>query len=134
MKNQREIKFRAWDKINNQWWSDGFTISEDGKIMLLDNDNKYVEMENQDDYVLFQYTGLKDSKGVEIYEGDILDITSNNSAGNIMPNKYEVRYFCDGFKLVLKGYEEDIYNNLGEMPNGNTEVIGNIYQNPEKLK
>jgi uncharacterized phage protein (TIGR01671 family) len=59
----REIKFRAWDTelsimgvpftpFDSQFLSSGGTFSE-GTIFM-------------------QYTGLKDSKGVEIYEGDVV--------------------------------------------------------------
>lgn len=115
----REIKFRVFNK-EDKLLTQPHAISED--------------IINNPDLIVMQFTGLKDKNGKEIYEGDIIHISETNSAKTILPAKYEVKYFCDGFKMVLHGFEDDIYNNLGEMPNGFTEVIGNIYETPELLK
>ena len=54
----REIRFRAWYK------SDALMIDNEsfGGSIPFSNTN----------YILMQYTGLKDKNGKEIYEGDIL--------------------------------------------------------------
>ena len=61
----REIKFRAWDNKQNKMRNDGFSIYYDGSIQFADS------IESKD-FILMQYTGLKDKNGKEIYEGDIL--------------------------------------------------------------
>ena len=67
-----------------------------------------------------QYTGLHDSKGVEIYEGDIL---RNEYSGWVA----SVQWFNSGFWC-------ETYNKTHEMPNEDMRVvIGNIHENTELL-
>ena len=63
-----------------------------------------------------QYTGLKDEKGTEIYEGDVV---SNEAPGGFRgPMVVEWVDDCFGFNLYS---------------GGKYTVIGNIYENPELL-
>jgi uncharacterized phage protein (TIGR01671 family) len=91
----------------------------------------------KDKCVLMQYTGLKDKNGVEIYEGDILKIS------NISILRCEFRNGC--FVLVhikeFAGVENLLWGNLGRLYDAGmndifelTEIIGNIYENPELLE
>ena len=64
----REIKFRAWHKEAREY-CEGTTANmfrwlEDGKPIILE-----------------QYTGLKDKNGVEIYDGDLLNVFFTSSNG-----------------------------------------------------
>lgn len=91
--------------------------------------------ENEND-VIMQFTGLLDKNGTKIFEGDIVASTYNpyNDERVITKNSVvtwgELRssYYDDligaGFNLPY-GAEEDL---------SNSEVIGNIHQNPELLK
>lgn len=107
----REILFRG-KKVDNEEWIEGYLyrISEKMNpfIMLPDRKGESYEVESK---TVGQYTGLTDSNSKKIFEGDIM-----RSAGNIVQ-------FCeDGF--CING---DCSLGLWKK----TEIIGNIYDNPE---
>ena len=121
---KREIKFRAWMKI----WDEDEPIkgkmfyqilpSGDLKtwIIAFDNDDKYDgDFTVGKDIELMQYTGIKDKNGKEIYEGDILSFV-----GDKLIAEYDGLYTMDTNQEITPHMER-------------TEIIGNIYENPELL-
>lgn len=113
----REIKFRGWYKTRQCMWDGGFSVSQDGLEIYNDNleDISY-------HLILMQYTGLKDKNGKEIYEGDIV----RGKAGSVG----QVKWIGSGLTIVgYMGYDDTHHWGFDET----TEVIGNIYENPELL-
>lgn len=110
----REIKFKIWNSKEkcmsriltiNQLIFNGYSIKED--------------------QIILQFTGLKDSKGLDIYEGDI--ITSDT--GFLMFISWSdgsLRWEC------LSCYTQEFVENLSTFGN-EREIFGNIYQHPELL-
>lgn len=76
------------------------------------------------DYILMQCTGLKDSKGTEIYEGDVIrTMNADMLLRAVVWHEPTATYHLNGYPLGL------ILGGTGEY-----EVVGNIYENPELLK
>lgn len=148
----RQFKFRVWDIAKNKFINP-FVFERDdyykttgmvlldlnGKIRITDyscgnGDNSassvYSEIDNPDKYVIQQYTGFTDSKGNEIYEGDILK--------NLTPHKYSSDIF------IVKWTEFTPSDDMGVGGVGfvlpwffcmfKPEVIGNIYEHEHLLK
>jgi len=117
----REIKFRAWD---------GYNINYD--LYEQHGYNGNIEINDCLAYIdnLMQYTGLKDKNGVEIYEGDILSLSRCSQ------NEYKVGFIEGAFCLCfINGIWKNHYaldmNYIQRSLKKKSEVIGNIYENPE---
>lgn len=120
MKKQREIRFRAWD--------------EAGRKMIVQNDydayDKHMTWQGAVyekgrllPYTLLQFTGIKDRKGKEIYEGDIVRLDSWD------PSIYQIAFDRGAFYIANADRHE-----VGDIKYvEQCEVLGNIYENPELL-
>lgn len=132
MANSRVLKFRAWDIRNEVMFTQKPKQLLSVFLHLIEQDT----IEGGEKFELMQYTGLKDSKGVEIYEGDI---THAKDAKTIFKVVFDKGTF--GFAIHHTHDKEIASNPNGMLPmhsvlaNGgnNFEVIGNIYQNKELL-
>ena len=113
----RELKFRAWDtqmKIFSYagWGSKTFAI--------------FAKRTNCQRYIITQFTGLIDKEGVEIYEGDLMQIGGyRNYVGWLLNDDQD-----NGFWMFNKSNEP-----IHALDTGYQfyEIIGNIYENSELL-
>lgn len=143
----REIKFRAWDEENKNMieWHDEFFYDTSPVT-------RYSRSFDKLDYPIMQYTGLKDSNGAEIYEGDIIQTTDiDNTVCRTVVNFDQGAYWI-GFwqncqpKVIEEtnsgGYWDEVEL---EVPDGELlyfvlqynldfKVIGNVYENPELIR
>ena len=134
----RQIKFRVWDKRQKEWFPIKNAIClvlnpESTDLCLLTKQGPYpIPQTGQEDgglnrYILEQFTGLLDSEGKEIYEGDILFHKNENQFVRV---EFSNGAFCfyglnkrhpeEGFVLTSE-YEPEII------------ISGNVHQNPELL-
>ena len=123
----RELKFRAY--FNDQM-SHPFTLGEavcwpDGKVSTANRVGK-----------IRQYAEIKDVKGLEIYDGDILLCPDFDGYNDFCSDANAVIEYCPQNMQwivtagsVSKDANAWVYDDLTT----EFEVIGNIYENPELL-
>lgn len=123
----KEIKFRVWDKTFKMMLSPELVDIDfnEGKIEVttdtLRNDEVYTD--EIKDFVLMQYTNLKDKNEKEIYEGDILKCKVDGGGEVTLYVKYDL----GEYRVVKKGkWEDNLYDYLYFY---DVEVVGNIYEN-----
>ncbi|WP_338950134.1 YopX family protein [Fusobacterium nucleatum] len=123
----REIKFRAWLKEKKII----------GKVLGIDILHKEIYFSNENincyeytefkDIELMQYTGLKDMREKEIYEGDIVKLRANHGIG-------VVKYYDEWGAFVVEYIKSKPLAVLGmNYYKENIEILGNIYENSELL-
>jgi uncharacterized phage protein (TIGR01671 family) len=122
----KEIKFKAWDKefkqivdITGINWMNGTC-----QLTRQASDEYWHKIE---DFILMEYTGLKDKNGVEIYKGYI--VTTNTGKNMVIG-------WSDRFASFVIEREDWVFQHyFGEsMESEDCEIVGDIYQNPELLK
>ena len=124
--SEREILFRGkiieLCKYQGQWL-EGFFGSDNGKTFIAIQNENGLNGYFCDSKTVGQYTGLTDKDGTRIFEGDVI----KHRGENFIVNWDEE---CAGFYPF---YDQDNpigYGVIGE----ESEVIGNIHDNPELLK
>ena len=127
------FKFRFWDKETK-------TMQKSPKIEL--RQGMTLDTIFDDDRVIFmQCTGLKDKNSKLIYEGDIVQTTFGDNSKIIFYVIWSNENALFNGKIIKKGKtnafcinEDYLYYLLANGIDEKTEVIGNIYENPELLK
>lgn len=131
-------KFRIWHNLRKEWLFGyellgGFSLL--GETVLL-GELGTLRLEELNDLVVMQSTGLLDENGIEIYEHDIVDCASADSI-----DRYVVEYDkelaawtlvnVDGFTLGGHTYHGgELLHAIGH---DMLDVVGNVYQHPELL-
>ena len=130
----REIKFRAWSSGRKEM-TEVENINFKGNAVYLIS--KYLRLvANLDETELMQYTGLQDENGVDIYEGDIINLSYEYFDGHFRDNEIVGKVCFEGssFRISYKKYDEIREWRIDEPEILSIEVIGNIYENPELLE
>ena len=120
-------KFRAWD-IKYKMMMRVNQIDFENKTVWLeadngDHENRHTLTREFKDVILMQSTGLKDKNSVEIYCGDAVEWLGHRGIVEFVLNNQQTMI------IGAPGYITD----LDYSTDFNTEVIGNIHENPKIL-
>jgi len=133
------FKFRAWNTVNGKMYHNTYI-----EPLVIGDNNCWAIKGFADDTgsILMQSTGLRDKEGTLIFEGDIVRMTNDDydptdkglfvGLAQVVSREpesgFNIRYItepsdeCDSHSMW----------HLGE--DGTTEVVGNIFENPELLE
>lgn len=120
----RDIKFRAWHKINEE--DEKEVMDYDILLHLAGRYRLNVILKGLN---LMQYTGLKDSTGREIYEGDIY-------TRPCLGEECELKKHSMLIEDMISFYTNDFLElDMGGLSiESDIQVIGNKYENPDLLQ
>lgn len=148
----REIKYRAYDiKLHKMYsWEECLAMFE------LSDLNKYTATQEDRTVIFMQYLGWEDVNGIEIYEGDVAEIseeTLRSSSSNWIDSleshtgeivyaeqggEYWLQFFFPKYKKYTSGInflnirEEEWHSDSeNEILSKQIVVVGNVYENKE---
>lgn len=131
-------KLRAWKKYDSpEMFRDIAFIDFNKKLLGVNYKvsklTTRLDIETLDKFILMQSTGLKDKNGVEIYEGDVINCRNSfrnpmTGSGSLSINR-DFKIIFENGEFKAKGFDIRLKNILSY-----SEVIGNIYENPELLE
>ena len=137
------FKFRIWHVPLEKMHYNDFIVTATGYMAKIYQQDDYMMKFNQEDLefdkqcILMQCTGLKDKNGKLIYEGDILKGKKDMICSPHSSRQVDKVGVVEIPQNMFVASCRDVKNNCTLFCQNDwvkTEVIGNIYQNPELLE
>ena len=132
----REFTFRVWDKKYKCWLKDNeYSLENNSHLSLYNCVNEFIDTfycgADDSRFVIQQYTGVKDSEGNEVYEGDIVEfnepIIDDFHFEYHTETKYgRIIYFAGSFHIECTYHFEEILND------NKYKVVGNIFEDRDE--
>jgi len=149
----REIKFRAYDEQNKQmhydfeWVSSGkegndWIVFRSDLQKLSSKPHPFSNPYFKQQYKIMQHTGLNDSKGADIYEGDLVNDGKNVMEVFWQDQRQGIHGVQEngGIAQFSTRYPKEMWDKELFVPvkcslhHPQIEVVGNIHENPELIR
>lgn len=137
----REIKFRAWCIPNNEFNNYVEVYSYvDGSVGYSAGLRNNQAVGNSENFIIEQFTGIKDKKGKDIYEGDIVQwktrrfksvytgLKEDRDKLQTITWKSAVEWDMNCF-CITESFDSTQNNNSPLVDDETLEIIGNIHEN-----
>lgn len=122
-------KYRIWCKHINIF-TDQPSLSASGGQLIWHHTNNVISVSNlhEGDYIVQQFTGIKDQNGKEIFEGDIVETIYGTSGEIVYSDEiagYRIKINNTLLPLVTYRFVDNVPTGLLTVA---TLVVGNIFQ------
>lgn len=122
-----EYKFRLWDRKRREMF--GWDQIKHFELWQLNGFEQFPNGSAESRHVCMAYTGYKDRLGREVYDGDILTVEDQEGTYRVAWAHFDDCCIEGETWLLLPQFWR---NSLWEACKDGAEVIGNIYETPEK--
>ena len=122
---KREIKFKA-KRLDNGEWCEGYFYEENGNTYIIENRQKESMLNRNVTYevdpsTVCQFTGLKDCKGEEIFEHDLIHFVGYEPTAEVIWSEDDYAFMTTGDTNLF------LLSDVIDVGNGKIEVIGNKF-------
>lgn len=126
----REIKFRGKRPFIGGWIY-GLLDIQGNDVEIFSRDNDTFKKGVVAPETIGQFTGLYDKNGVEIFEGDVIQVLKDNDNGI-----FEIKWidFATAFGIIEKVDDIERSRLIQKEVMLESVIIGNIHDNPELLE
>ena len=133
----REIKFRAWDTRTKRMFPYNFVLF--GEVTCFNMIEEWLSDPEQvvegidpmlriNDVEIMQFTGMRDSEGREIYEGDVVVRRDERAVIEFLDGAFQFKWFDD--VPTVNGIT---HTYMGGIWTNDWQILGNIHEHPHLL-